>query len=216
MVEARGIMILDLELKNRWAKQVEERHVDWTFDVLTALYSDTRRHYHNFRHVAWCLQALDEMAESEPEMSRKAAELALWLHDAVYVPGDKRNERLSVELLRAFAPVLTLPGGAINLAEAAIHATQRHIADSDSITVMVVVDIDMAILGAHPSVYDDYVTKIRKEFVFVSDEAWRHGRSSFLEQTLSMKKIFSTAWGQQFEEYARENMQRELTALRDR
>lgn len=60
------------------------------FELLDTHYANPTRCYHNWQHIFECLGELDAIALhlSDPI----AVELALWFHDVIYVPGNKRNE----------------------------------------------------------------------------------------------------------------------------
>ena len=192
-----------------WKTFVEPNHLDWTWELLDKLYGEPHRKYHNMWHVQDCLNILEAITDDSPP--REAALALLW-HDAVYVPGDKRNEELSAGLLRSMAPVLTVD---VEVSCNAILATKNHETSLDNAVARLVIDVDMSILGTFPIEYGLYVRSIRKEYSSVSDEAWRVGRGGFLTHTLNSNRIFQTEPGYAFfEAKARENMRRELASLR--
>jgi len=201
-------------IKERWAEFVESRHVDWTWAMLCALYAEPHREYHNISHVAAC----SDLLRTSPSFAdTPIVELALFFHDVVYVPGDKRNEELSANLLRSLLPVARLSSSSWERACLAIMATQHHETVVDDTVSQLTVDIDLSILGADLPVYDRYAAAIRKEYSSVSDDAWRVGRSRFLTEMVERPQIFQTAWGrQQFEDRARNNMRQELYVLEGR
>lgn len=203
-------------LRYRWSRLVEPTHVSWTWDILTKLYGEPHRAYHTLSHVGACIERID-LNLCNVLGSRAAldtVELALFFHDAVYVPADKRNEELSAGLLRALGPIVVRGEGRVERACVAILATRNHDAVVDDEIAQFVVDIDLSILGEELLVYDRYAGSIRKEYAAVSDDAWRVGRSGFLAEMLARKRIFQTEWGRkQFEASARRNMQQELHAL---
>ncbi len=207
--------VLAEKIKQRWSRFVEERHVDWTWRVLEALYTEPHRRYHTLAHIAACLNWFDQFEQAErPSSHCLPIRLALLFHDAVYVPGDKRNESLSADLLRAFTPIMGLTDGTIEQAIVAVLATRRRETVADDTVSQLVVDIDMAILGTEPYVYDSYVSAVRREFAAVSDDAWRVGRAGFLAGMLERERIYQTSWGRgRFEKFARDNMRRELASL---
>ena len=200
-------------LRSRWTKLVEARHEDWTWRLIEGLYTEPHRAYHNLNHVAACLELLDKAGVRHT--GGPVADLALFFHDIVYVPGDKRNEELSANLLRAIAPALRWTETTINPAIVAVLATQHHETVADDVVSQTVVDIDLSILGSKPDFYDVYVRAIRREFATVSADAWRVGRGQFLTGMLAKQvPIFKTTWGiDAFENQARENMRRELWSM---
>jgi predicted metal-dependent HD superfamily phosphohydrolase len=201
----------------RWGRSVEPPHFEWTWRILEALYTEPHRAYHNLSHVAACLDLLDEFEkDTRPTINRTPVELALMFHDAVYVPGDKRNEELSANLLRALASVLPWTETTVERAVVAILATRSHETFVDDPVAQLVVDIDLSILGAEPLAYSDYVHCIRREYKSVSDDAWRVGRTAFLDKMRARAHIFNTGWAEdRFESKARANMQHELDSLKD-
>jgi predicted metal-dependent HD superfamily phosphohydrolase len=196
-----------------WARYVEPAHLAWTRRLLWAQYDAFSRHYHTLTHVDACLDILGTLWRNTGETH--AAALALLWHDAVYVPGDKRNEELSARLLQSLRPVLTGDERIVDVACAAILATKHHDAVfEDNSVSAIVVDIDLSILGAAPDTYEIYTRQIRAEFHHVSDEAWRVGRGAFLAGMIERPKIFRTACGaERLERRAKENMARELRSL---
>jgi predicted metal-dependent HD superfamily phosphohydrolase len=199
----------------RWMRWVEEPHRQWTWSLLSRLYDEPHRRYHTLAHIGECLALLDRLPDCAG-LDRDAAELALWWHDAVYVPADKRNEVLSARLLEAIGDVLVVPSTMVAMASTCIHATRAHTHSSAMPTISVVVDIDLSILAAEPEVYGKYVQEIREEYASVSDEAWRHGRSHFLKEMVGKPRIFSELVDATFEGRARANMQQELGRLEER
>ena len=200
-----------------WARFVEPAHFVWTNDLLFSLYETAwKRPYHNLMHVVACLELRDAYPVPVRDPKEDAVTLALLWHDAVYKPGDKRNEELSARLLASLEPVLVCSRTCLERAVAAIHATKHHdAAFLDNFDSELVVDIDMSILGTSPERYDAYRQAIRAEFGAVSEEAWRHGRSEFLSSVLARPRIFWTSWAHDngWERQARVNMERELREL---
>jgi predicted metal-dependent HD superfamily phosphohydrolase len=198
------------DLERRWSRLVHPGHAGWTWSILRALYAEPHRHYHSMEHIAACLGLLDEVAR---DRSSQVVELALFWHDAVYVPGDRRNEWLSAELLGGIAEALSVDPAMVGRARAAILATAEHGATYDDDTALVV-DIDLSILGTPPPTYARYVQQVRAEWSHVSDEAWRAGRGAFLAGMLRRERLFARPEIRaRFEAPARENMQAELAAL---
>lgn len=118
-----------MNLQEEWSTLVEPSHAAWTWRVLSALYTEPHRAYHNLDHVQDCLRTQLRWAGShDPIVS-----LALFFHDAVYVPGDKRNEELSAGLLRAVGGVLRLSHGDVERAVVAVLATSFAQREADSV-----------------------------------------------------------------------------------
>src|SRR5690606_12112501 len=77
------------------------------WEELFQRYGESWRHYHTLDHVADCLERLDawkSLAQRPEEV-----ELALWFHDAIYVPWKGSNEEKSAELARRWLEALGVP-----------------------------------------------------------------------------------------------------------
>ena len=84
-------------------------------------------------------------------------------------------------------------------------------ADRDS---AVLLDADLAILGAGEERYRRYAADVRKEFAFVSDVDYRAGRATVLRSFLARPGIFRTpVMAEEGEARARENLARELNEM---
>jgi predicted metal-dependent HD superfamily phosphohydrolase len=202
-----------MPLIERWQSFVRPEHGYWTWRLLSGLYDTGSRQYHNMMHIYACLSLLDELDDMGGLIEKKVAELALFWHDAVYVPGSNENEEASARLLDAVAPLLHVPREA-EQAKFAIYATQHRDGSFGSRTVDAVVDIDLSILGAPKAKYATYVSQVRGEYEHVSNEAWRVGRVGFLAKMIARASIFTLPeMHDRFENQARINMRDELFAL---
>lgn len=201
---------LRAHLKDLWRPFVEPKHVNWTWRVLEALYTEPHRVYHTLRHLHACMELWKQSPGEHP-----VVQLALFWHDAVYVPGDKRNEELSANLLRSLQPIpWAVHTGHWDRACNAILATRNHETVVNDEVAQLVIDIDLAVLGEPPYHYARYVDAIRSEYAVVSDEAWNVGRSGFLATMIARERIYQTDWARaRYEKQARENMQQELLRL---
>lgn len=93
-----------------------------------------------------------------------------------------------------------------------IHATKSH--DVESGDAALLVDIDLGILGAAPSVFENYDQAIRLEYGWVPETHYRLGRAQILRTFLDRDVIFKTPRiRDQLEEQARENLARKLHEL---
>jgi predicted metal-dependent HD superfamily phosphohydrolase len=200
------------DLKKQWANFVEPAHVDWTWRVLETLYGEPHRAYHNLTHIDACMDLLAEARRDGACEGTPVVELALFWHDAVYVPGDKRNEELSAGLLRSLVLVpWAVHSGHWDAACDAILATKNHETVASNEIARLTIDIDLAILGSESATYRKYVRDIRQEYATVSDEAWKVGRSGFLAKMLERARLFQTDWAhERFDSFARINMRQEL------
>lgn len=183
---------------------------DAAFDVLSLAYAEPHRCYHTARHVAECLAWLDTvrcLAERPNEL-----ELALFFHDLVYVVSATDNEAASAARFRELALDAGLQEASIARIEHLIEATASHTSRQGDAAL--VVDVDLSILGAAPSRYDQYEREIRREFASLSDTQYEAGRAFFLRSFLHRELIYATRpFVERLEAQARENITRALAAL---
>ncbi len=74
-------------------------------------------------------------------------------------------------------------------------------------------DADLAVLGAQPNVYQAYVSGVRVEYSHVGDTDWRVGRAQVLRRFIDQPRIYRTLAMSVHERRARSNLQAELAAL---
>jgi predicted metal-dependent HD superfamily phosphohydrolase len=129
-----------------------------TFSRLQSAYAEKHRAYHTSRHIDECLSLLDELTYMAGHPAE--VECALWFHDAIYEPMSKSNEERSANWAADFDGGVGLASEAVTRIRGHIMAT-RHVAlpaDDDS---SLVVDIDLAVLGATPIRYDEFERDVR-------------------------------------------------------
>lgn len=170
-------------------------------DLLVAAYGDPARGYHDLRHLAEVLDHLDELGGDE------AVRLAAWFHDAVYDPTRTDNEEGAARL----AERLLAGTGVAKEVARLVRVTRTHRADPDDLNGRLLCDADLAILGADPSRYADYVAGVRREYADLDDQIFDHGRSEVLRELLARPSLFQTAEGRErWEATARANIAAEL------
>ena len=192
------------------AQQADNALAD-TFVALAARYAAAHRHYHSAQHIQECLARFDD-ARSLCQHADEV-ELALWFHDAIYNPRAKDNETQSANWAVRVMRDAGLARDAQGRAHALIMATY-HNALPDTQDSQVLVDIDLAILGADAARFDQYEDQVREEYGFVPAFLFRRTRKKILEGFLARPSIYSTAhFKSQLEKRARENLARSLAKL---
>ncbi len=142
-----------------------------------------------------------------------AIELALWYHDTVYDTKNKNSEKRSAQLVKDMIKNASLPDNFGELVLNFIMATKHSVVPTDPDTQLLV-DIDLSILGQTDEKFDEYEKQIRKEYEWVSEEAFIAGRSKILQSFLSRPSIYSTDFfHDKYEERARRNISRSLSRL---
>lgn len=182
------------------------------FDRLVAAYSEPHRHYHNLEHIAEVLKVAGRLAKYAPHPV--AVQFAAWYHDAIYDPTRDDNEARSAELAREELTRMGLEARSIATTERLIRATDHRGTPVDA-DADVLLDADLAILGAGETRYRSYAEAIRREYAHVPDADYRSGRAAVLERFLARPRIYRTeAMVLEAEAAARANLAAEIAALR--
>ena len=174
--------------------------------MVLAGWREPNRRYHDVRHLAQCLTALEALA-AEGAVARPVV-LAAWFHDAVYeaVPG--RDEESSAVLAEERLAGL-LPRAEVEAVARLVRMTTHH--DPSGEDEAQLSDADLSILGLPRARYDMYVRDVRGDYAHLPESAWRAGRSAVLGALLGRPRLFHTATGaDRWEETARANLRAEL------
>jgi len=184
------------------------------FDALVAAYSAPGRHHHTLEHLAEMFRVAGRLAPQTDDPA--AVQLAIWFHDAVYDPRAKDNEARSVDLAVATLGALGAPAAVTSHVARLVLAT-AHLTEGDPAAgrdAAVLLDADLAILGAGEERYRRYAADIRREYAFVPDADYRAGRAAMLRAFLARPHIFRTpVMVEEGEARARENLANEVKEL---
>jgi len=180
-------------------------------DDLVAAWSGPGRAYHDVRHLEDCLTQVDALPLDA--RTRDLIEVALWFHDAIYDPRSADNEERSA---RWASEALVAAGVAASVAADVarlVRLTRDHAPVPDE-AGRFLLDIDLSILGRPVEVFDDYQRRVRTEYAWVPEEAYRFGRGGILADLLGRDPLFQTEhYRRNFETTARANLRRALTEL---
>jgi predicted metal-dependent HD superfamily phosphohydrolase len=183
---------------------------------LREAYGESHRSYHGWSHIEALLS--DFVRLQSHFRAPDAVEVAIWYHDAVYQPFSKTNEKDSAALMRA-EMTDRADASVLDLSEMLILATQTHTVQTDltieaAADCALFLDMDMAILGADPDVFDVYDAGVRQEYATVPDVQFREGRRSILGDFLSRDRIYITeTFHKSHDARARSNLKRAIAAL---
>jgi predicted metal-dependent HD superfamily phosphohydrolase len=178
------------------------------FAELVAAYREPGRFYHDLRHVA------DMLAILRHHGAPVELELAAWFHDAVYESRALDNEDRSAVLATDALHRMGLAAEHIERVATLIRMTRDHRTDPDDADAQLLLDADLAILGATPEKYNEYAHAIRQEYAWVPEARYRGGRRAVLQRFLDRPRIFTTgALYQEREASARRNLSAEIAAL---
>src|SRR5262245_55846086 len=140
------------ELLRPW--QVDPAAARRIFDDLARAYAAPARHYHNLEHIASMLGLLEK--HRAPDNDEPALLLAGWFHDAVYDTKASDNEERSADLADAWLGPLGVPKAVLAKIRRLILLTKSHEPADDDADGKLLVDADLAILGASPAEYERY------------------------------------------------------------
>jgi len=181
------------------------------FEKLKKAYSEKHRFYHTAKHIEAMLNHLDstvELSEHPHEL-----ELAIWFHDAIYKPFSSKNELDSAEWAKEFLTDNKYSSDGAERVYNLIMATQHNV-EINSVDEQLIVDIDLTILGASPTVYEQFEQNIRKEYKLVPSIIYRKKRKELLKSFLSKQSIYNLDYfKEKYENSARLNIKKAIEAL---
>lgn len=183
--------------------------------AVRARYHEPWRHYHDWSHPIAMIRHLTaaELSGVPIEDPVAAVGFILW-HDAIYDPQAThgRNERLSAALCRA---TFAAAPSSVDRAVAAIEATIDHrLPSGPANDIALLLDVDLAILGAADPEFDAYDAQIAAEYGHVPADAYRTGRAAILRRFLERDRLYLTDWAaDRWERRARANLTRAIAKL---
>ena len=177
---------------------------------MAACYDEPHRHHHGRAHLEQVLADVERLLQVVEVPDPDAVRLAALFHDAIYDPGSVTNEAESAFLA---AQVLTgvEPSARVADVQRLVLATASHRASAPDEAVLL--DADLAVLGADRRRYLAYVRSVRQEFAHLPDDAWRTGRADVLRSLLALPRIYATPPMAALEDRARANLAAELASL---
>lgn len=178
---------------------------------LLARYREPQRSYHNEQHLDECFACFrDVRAEAEHPAE---IELAIWFHDAIYDSKRKDNEERSADWARREAIRFGVPRESAERIHSLILATEHQEAPVTQ-DAKILLDADLAILGAAPARFDQYEQQVREEYSWVPGFVFRRKRRELLSRLLGRKAIYATELLRaRYEQLARDNLKRSLGRL---
>lgn len=181
-------------------------------DQLQKAYSERHRKYHTMEHVRACLQHFEKVRSLAEEPH--AIELAIWFHDAVYKTRSSKNEADSARLAKLFLEEQAVNDDIVKKVVQLVLAT-KHDAPIDDSDTALLVDIDLAILGATEGLFWEFEENVREEYSWVPSFLYRRERTKILRSFMERPSIYSTAsFKDKFEKQARANIEAAIERLR--
>lgn len=159
--------------------------------MLSILYNQSHRYYHNINHIMDCLGEL-ELVSFINSNQRDIIETAVWYHDAIYNPYSSLNEENSLKLFQVGIGYDTNKN---ILVESAILATKYHLEYqplNKPLTTEVMLDIDLSGFGKDWITCRAHADNIRKEYYRTNDTDFYTGRLNFLETINQRESLYYT------------------------
>ncbi|MCB1209799.1 MAG: hypothetical protein KDK97_10750, partial [Verrucomicrobiales bacterium] len=202
----------------QWTSLATRLELKWPEHITGAAfrqqYRENHRHYHTVQHLNECLTALDDARSTASIPDADAIELALWFHDAIYVPGAENNEEESARIAELCLNQAEAHQTLIASIKRLILATKNHQDDGQE-DAKWLIDIDLAILGQSQDRVAEYERQIRKEYDFVTEDLYREKRIEILEGFLRRPRLYQTDYFyRRLEQQARSNLQGLISALK--
>lgn len=170
-------------------------------------YNKPGRYYHDLNHLVHCLNQFDLVSQTIPDAD--AVEMALWFHDAIYIPGSADNEKRSTELFLQKANNCCshqFKSKVKNLILVTSHKYQPN--DDDECFI---VDIDLSSFGLGWSDFLVDTGNLRREQFELPDPAYFESHTRFLNMLLARDRIFYTDFFYlRYEQIALQNINRLL------
>jgi predicted metal-dependent HD superfamily phosphohydrolase len=181
------------------------------FAALMARYGEPHRKYHTARHLDECFEKLAELRNLTEHPAE--VELAIWFHDAIHEPGSADNEARSADLAVSKAAAAGVAAECTERVRSLIMAT-KHTEAPCGIDAEVLVDVDLAILGAGQERFEEYEEQVRAEYSWLPDSLFTRERKKILREFLARPSIFSTSvFRARYESQARANIERSMDRL---
>jgi predicted metal-dependent HD superfamily phosphohydrolase len=160
------------------------------FEEIYRKYWEPPRHYHTSEHLHYCFSMLDYMVPNLPDSGQ--LEFALWYHDFVYDPHSDDNEERSAEVAvdrLTHGLGLSMPYA---LQVGQLILATKHTEEPQTREAQILLDVDLAILGAPREAFDLYEHRISREYAWVPEAAYRARRAAILQSFLDRPRIYST------------------------
>ena len=185
---------------------------DHMFDELVRAHRKPERFYHNLEHIEAVLRTIDNLSQEAHDLT--ALRFAAWFHDAVYDSRTSDNEERSAAWAAQALRSLSVAPTTVEAVRRLILLTRAHQAEPNDTDGRILLDADLAILGAPESEYRAYARAIRAEYAWVGDDAYRKGRGQVLRSFLARDRIYGTpALFAALEGQARRNLADELRLM---
>ena len=181
-------------------------------------YNESQRVYHSLQHIQQLFGQFEQINNHLNQQHIIA--LALFYHDVIYEPTCVDNELKSaeyaVESLNSYLSAAQCQHIYTLIMMTASHQIDKNddwLDKAKKGDAAYLLDMDLSILGASWSEYQQYAQAIRQEYAYVLDADYRVGRISVLKGLLAHPTLYLTDYYERLEKQARENIQHEIKIL---
>lgn len=205
---------MDGVLKNLGFSEDEAKEI---FEDFMNTYDKPSRGHHGIKHIETMLKGFDDFMVHSPDSIKvknpDEFRFAIFMHD--YINGEEEEVEKSAEaaktlLNRAF------DGYDASNVEKLIFATDYSKTDRIlSFEEKLMQDLDLIILGESREKYNNYAKLIRLQYSDFSDDVFKPARAKIMQGFLDRPFIYNTQYYRaRYEEKARENISKEIAALK--
>lgn len=179
---------------------------DKLFRALCQRYAEPHRKYHTLQHLRECLA----LCARDSALAERPAEvaIALWFHDAIYEHGRSDNEAASAAWAHSALCAAGASAAVADRVYALVLATRHSAVVPTTLDAQLLVDIDLAILGAESARFAEYERQIRDEYQHVPQPIFDQKRREVLQSFLDREHLYATpTYRERYEAKARANLQ---------
>lgn len=184
-----------MDLQKRWIQGCLDLSIKadlLVFEKLICQYTEPHRYYHTLQHLKECFYYFDLIKNQIDQIDQPAIiEMAIWFHDAIYDVKGNQNELLSTALAKKTLTQLGLKSEFITKIVQLILMTEHNSQPKD-LESQIIIDVDLAILGASTERFAEYEQQIRAEYSWVPKIIFNHKRKTILKNFLKQTAIYYT------------------------
>lgn len=179
---------------------------------LMAAWAEPHRSYHTLQHLEECLALAEAWGAELPAGDVALLTLALWFHDAVYDTHAKDSERRSAALAESELGRLGVaPEYRERVAQLVLATEHSTPVPAGELLTDLLLDVDLAILGAPAPRFNEYEAQVRKEYGWVEEGAYQEGRGKVMAHFRALaraepQQLYRTAAGRTLLAQARANL----------
>ena len=191
--------------------------IAYLWQGIATRYHEPQRAYHTLKHIQQLFGEFEQIKHNLREPHIIA--LALYFHDVIYEPTRSDNELKSAEYaltaLRCYLNEEQCQHIYALIMMTATHQLNEWTDPNNDSDAAYLLDMDLSILGAPWSEYQQYAQAVHKEYAHIAKEDYRTGRIAVLEKLLMPPMLYLTEYYHaRLEEQARHNLKHEITLLR--